>query len=203
MAPDKNFKVLIAGGGIAGIAFANFLERLGIDYVLLEGYKAMAPQVGASIGIAPNGFRVLDQVGLYEPIRKCIDRPLSEVAIYTPEGKLAMKAEDCGNNMTKRYGYDLIFVDRQMVVQAMWDNVRNKNNIHLNKRVQTVSLKPDGVEVTTTDGSKFEGDILVGADGVHSQVRSEMWRLADQMEPGYLPASEHTSKSDCQDCFSL
>ncbi|EXM12763.1 FAD-binding domain [Fusarium oxysporum f. sp. vasinfectum] len=54
------FRVIIVGGSVAGLSVANMLEQFGIDYVLLEAYTQIAPQVGASIDILPNGFRILD-----------------------------------------------------------------------------------------------------------------------------------------------
>ena len=68
------FKVIIVGGSVSGLSVANMLERFDIDYVLLEAYPTIAPQVGASIGILPNGFRILDQLGCYEPILDKIGR---------------------------------------------------------------------------------------------------------------------------------
>lgn len=62
------FKVVIVGGSVAGLSVANMLEQFDIDYVLLEAYPQVAPQVGASIGILPNGFRILDQLGCFQPI---------------------------------------------------------------------------------------------------------------------------------------
>lgn len=82
----KPFTVLIAGGGIAGLTLANMLEKIGVDYLILEGYREMAPQVGASIGILPNGCRVLDQLGLYDEIRKLIDGPAEMSSLRNREG---------------------------------------------------------------------------------------------------------------------
>lgn len=62
-------KIIIAGGSVAGLALANMLERFGIDFVVLEAYPRIAPQVGASIGLLPNGLRILDQLGCYEASR--------------------------------------------------------------------------------------------------------------------------------------
>jgi 2-polyprenyl-6-methoxyphenol hydroxylase-like FAD-dependent oxidoreductase len=67
---DKSFRVLIAGGGVAGLALANMLERFNIDYLILEAHDEIAPQVGASIGLFPNGLRILDQIDCYEPLLK-------------------------------------------------------------------------------------------------------------------------------------
>ena len=56
--------VVIVGGGIAGLFLANALEQQEISYVLLESGKDIAPQLGASIGLLPHGFRLLDQIGV-------------------------------------------------------------------------------------------------------------------------------------------
>lgn len=65
---SSDFKIIIAGGGIAGLTLANVLQRFDIDYVILEGHADIATPVGASIGLFPNGLRILDQLGVYEDI---------------------------------------------------------------------------------------------------------------------------------------
>lgn len=81
-----------------------------------------------------------------------------------------------------------------MILEVFWKKLKNKSKILVGKAVKTVELEPTGVKVTTTDGSSYSGDVLIGADGIHSTVRQEMWRLADLLEPGYIPASEHTGR---------
>ncbi|KAI1656298.1 hypothetical protein F4813DRAFT_390978 [Daldinia decipiens] len=69
MKPDREFKVIIADGGVAGLALANTLRMFGLNYnTLLESHSNIAPQVGASVGLFPNGLRILDQIGFYEQI---------------------------------------------------------------------------------------------------------------------------------------
>lgn len=79
-----------------------------------------------------------------------------------------------------------------MVLQTLYNHLKSKDKVLTGKRVANVTLQGSGVRVETADGDLFTGDILVGADGVHSTVRDRMWRLADTLEPGYIPASEHT-----------
>jgi 2-polyprenyl-6-methoxyphenol hydroxylase-like FAD-dependent oxidoreductase len=67
------FRVIIAGGGIAGLTLANSLSQAHIDYILLEARDEIAPQVGASIGILAQGGRILDQLGMYDDIFKLIE----------------------------------------------------------------------------------------------------------------------------------
>jgi len=69
----NGFRVIISGGGIAGLSLANALQHAGIDYILLEARAVIAPQVGASIGLMPNGSRILDQVGCYDEILEKIE----------------------------------------------------------------------------------------------------------------------------------
>lgn len=55
-------------------------------------------------------------------------------------------------------------------------------------------LLGDSASVVTEDGSVFRGDLIVGADGVHSRIRSEMWRLADELYPGMITPQERKSR---------
>lgn len=87
-----------------------------------------------------------------------------------------------------------------MILAALWRNLKHQENILVNKKVTKVELEPSRVKVQTADGGSYYGDILVGADGVHSNVRNEMWRLADSLEPGYIPASEYKGESGLGDC---
>lgn len=49
-----------------------------------------------------------------------------------------------------------------------------------------------GARVETKDGSVFTGDMVIGADGVRSTVRSQLWHIADAESPGYIPNSDKT-----------
>lgn len=62
--------------------------------------------------------------------------------------------------------------------------------MRLNKKISQIRLVPDGVEVLTNDGDSFTGTIVVGADGIYSTVRAEMFRLASEIQPDYLDSKE-------------
>ena len=61
--------VIIVGAGIAGLTLALSLERADIPFILLESHREVAPQIGASVGLLPNGLLILDQLGVYESVR--------------------------------------------------------------------------------------------------------------------------------------
>lgn len=68
MGGKSDFKVVIGGGSVTGLTLANMLQLHDIDFIVLESYEDIAPQVGASIGMLPHGNRILDQLGLYQKI---------------------------------------------------------------------------------------------------------------------------------------
>lgn len=102
MAGKSGFKVIIVGGGIAGLALANELQLAGVDFVLLEGRGVIDPQVGASIGMLPNGSRILDQVGCYEEIFDLCE-PITEGSMHKADGTHISKPTDTPILMAHRY----------------------------------------------------------------------------------------------------
>lgn len=71
-------------------------------------------------------------------------------------------------------GYPVVFVERQLYLETVMKHLSEdgkKNRIHTSASVADVEQDNEGVTVTTVDGRSFRGDILIGADGVHSKVR--------------------------------
>ena len=81
-----------------------------------------------------------------------------------------------------------------MLLQVLYENIKDKSKILTNKRVVRVDLSDDGVGAATLDNSVIQGDILVGADGIHSMIRNEMWRLAEKTSPKLFDPSEREGK---------
>ncbi|KKY13272.1 putative fad binding domain protein [Diplodia seriata] len=86
-----NFRVAIVGGSIAGLTLALALEKSGIDFVVLEAYPEIAPQVGASIAVLPNGFRILDQLGCYEDLLKLVNCTIDNFIIRDSDDDLPVQ----------------------------------------------------------------------------------------------------------------
>ncbi|KAJ8117535.1 hypothetical protein OPT61_g1299 [Boeremia exigua] len=176
MTAPASFRVVIAGGGIAGLTLANALEKAGIDYVLLEARDTIAPNVGASIGLFPNAARLLDQLGCFDPISDTA-APLRWTRSRDNTGAQYF-ASDGIQLVQARTGYPGLFVEREQALRIMYQNLNDKSKIELQKRISKVDHNESGVTVTCTDGTIISGDVLVGCDGVHSIVQQEMWRLA-------------------------
>ncbi|KAH7324853.1 hypothetical protein B0I35DRAFT_370280 [Stachybotrys elegans] len=186
---SSTFKVLIAGGGIAALTLANILESCGIDYLLLESHDAIAPPAGASIGLFSNGLRILDQLGCYEPLLKHVS---SQATLYLQDkhGNQMIKIPGGLHHYRARHGYAAQFMDRQWVLQCLYDNLQYKDRILLKRKITRVNHLEKGVQVITENGEQFHGSILAGLDGVHSTVRREMFRIGNEAQPGTFDPKE-------------
>lgn len=79
------FRVIIVGGSIAGLTLAHCLHKANVNHIVLEKGQDIAPQVGASVAIFPNGARILQQLGVYEDIERLIE-PIGLVHATYPDG---------------------------------------------------------------------------------------------------------------------
>ena len=93
-----------------------------------------------------------------------------------------------------RHGYPVIFIERQMLIQALYNNLRGKEKVLAKKRLVNIERMDKGIRAITQDGYNYEGDIIVGADGIHSSVRKQMHRLGKALSPGYFDQDEYASK---------
>ena len=164
-------RVVVAGGGIGGLVTALALHQRGIEAVVLE-QSTQLEAVGAGIQISPNACHVLDKLGLLDALRSHAFEPRSiditdgrrdRLLISVPLTPVAMH----------RYGQPYLNVHRgdlhQVLVKALSD--RSPDCVLLDSRVESIRQDDTGVEAILADGRRINGDVLVGADGVHSRVR--------------------------------
>ncbi|KAF4438475.1 FAD binding domain [Fusarium albosuccineum] len=185
-------KLIIVGASITGLSLANMIEELSLDieFVVLEAYPRIAPQVGASIGLLPNGLRILDQLGCYGRIRSIAGNFYLKTVMRNSQGHLLTESrgDSVSERLEERTGYPSLFIDRQMLLQVLYDNLKQKSRVIPGKRVIRADLDSDRARAHTEDGSTYEGDLVVGADGVHNIIRREMWRIASEVESNpFLP----------------
>lgn len=101
MGTGSKFKVVIGGGSITGLTLANMLQLYDIDFVVLEAWIEIAPQVGASIGMLPHGNRILDQLGLFQKILDLCP-PLDSFHFRDETGKVICEFRGMNHSMNER-----------------------------------------------------------------------------------------------------
>ncbi|KAH8690634.1 hypothetical protein BGW36DRAFT_411451 [Talaromyces proteolyticus] len=198
---SKPFKVLIVGASVAGLSLALMLEKNGIEFVVLEAYPDIAPQIGASIGLLPNGLRILDQLGCYDAVMEKAEFPVTETVFRDSRGRPFASIKDFGSVLTERHGYAMLFLDRQMLIQILYSAIQGKSKVFTSERVVTIRNKDSSVTVTTKSGKTYTGDIIIGADGIHSTVRKQMWLEANRVDPKWIDPSEENSLAATYACI--
>ncbi|MGW4634714.1 FAD-dependent oxidoreductase [Nocardia sp. NPDC004415] len=163
---------LIIGGGIAGPVTAAALHRAGIDAHVYEAYSGPSDGIGSGLALAPNGLAALDLLGAGDAVR-AIALPCAHMrlAVGGREHELPMLADQP----------PLQVVDRGELHRALHDHaVAAGVPFTYDKRLTHVEEHPDGVTAHFADGTTATADILVGADGIRSTVRT----LIDPEAPG-------------------
>ena len=166
--------VLVAGGGIGGLASALALARRGIRVRVLEQAGAFG-EIGAGIQLAPNAARVLDALGVLEEVIANAVFPDYAVMIDARDGREITRIA-LGPAFIARYGYRYMVVHRQDLLAALLSACRREAAIELltGKTVGVFRDFSDRVEVSCVDGSLEVGTALIGADGVWSAVRAQV-----------------------------
>ncbi|KAK4176461.1 Neuroligin-4, X-linked [Triangularia setosa] len=184
-------------GGMVG-----FGEQANVSYLLLERRAEIAPQVGASIGIFSSGARILDQLGAWKRIEETAER-INLLTARRPNGSVI--CEDKSTELIlARTGYWTSWGERQVLLQALMDNVKDRSKILTGRHI--VEVKHDmerGVTVVCENGEEFEGDVLVGCDGVNSKVREKMWQLAESEIPEVVREERNSLFADHNTLFGI
>ena len=164
--------ILIAGGGIGGLAAALVLGRAGWPVEVLEQSDSFR-EIGAGIQIGPNAFRLFDRLGLteaigavaYFPDNLCMrDARTGEVVIRAPVGVAARQ----------QYGFAYGVIHRADIHNVFLEACRALPNVVLRTlaRVREIDDSGTAVRVWLDDGTWREGTALIGADGLWSMVRA-------------------------------
>jgi salicylate hydroxylase len=163
--------VLVAGGGIGGLAAALGLARKGCRVTVLEQAEKFG-EIGAGIQIGPNAFHAMDYLGIgdvgraravYVDALIMMDGMTGEQVFYGPLGDAFRKY--CGNPYAVIHRADLH--------GAFLDACRAHDSITLVNKQRVIACEntANGAKIVTAAGNTYEADALIGADGVRSKVR--------------------------------
>ena len=162
--PTRPLRILVVGAGVGGISIARGLLRDGHDVTVFE----RRPDVqagGGAVTIWSNGSTVLGQLGVD---MDGAGQSLSTLRVVTATGRPVTTVDLTA--IVDRLGAPVRMVPRRVLLERLLEGFPTER-IRCNARVTGVVDTEDGVSLEFEDGRSAEGDLLIGADGLHSLVR--------------------------------
>lgn len=168
-------RVVVAGAGIAGLAFAAALHQAGLDCHVYEQADELT-EVGAGVQIAPNATRLLHRLGLSDELRAVAVAPEAIEMRRWDDGRLLQRTE-LGAACLRRFAAPYYTVHRADLHRCLLSLVPG-DRVHLGARLAAVTQTPGEARLHLADGTSVAADLLVGADGIRSIAREQI--VADQ-----------------------
>lgn len=174
----KNIGIGIVGGGIGGLTAALALMRRGFTVSVYEQAEELQ-EVGAGLQVSPNGVRVLASLGIEQELHDlCFEPQGKEIRLWNTGD--TWKLFDLGVESVARYGYPYITVHRNDLHQLLYKTVQklDPGAVHLGCRSTSVEQDGHGVTIHFADKPSARADVVIGADGVHSKLREDLFGSA-------------------------
>jgi 2-polyprenyl-6-methoxyphenol hydroxylase-like FAD-dependent oxidoreductase len=160
---------IIIGGGVAGPVTAMALRKAGIDATIYEAYDQTADGVGAFLTLAVNGIAALGTLDLHTLVR---DKgfPTTKMSLHLGDGKTMA---EFGFGAALPDGTSTQTIERAALYTSLRDEaVRRGVPVEYGKRLVAATPGRDGVTAKFADGTTAHADLLIGADGLRSTVRT-------------------------------
>lgn len=160
----------ICGGGIGGMTAGIALHRIGHSVTVFEQASQLT-RVGADINLTPNAVRALDHLGIGDSLRETAARPTHRISRMWDTGEETSRLE-MSQKAEEQYGAPQLTMHRADLLSSLHAALP-AGALQLGHKVVDVTEGSQGVNLTFQDGTEKSVDVLVGADGIHSAVRTE------------------------------
>ena len=163
--------IIVAGGGIGGLAAALALNRKGFRVTVLE-QAAEFGEIGAGIQLGPNAFQALDRLGVGDDTRANAVF-IDQLTLMDSVTEKPIAVIPVGPRFRERFGNPYVVIHRADIHAPLLEACRKAPGVKLLTRQKVVAFEngSGGVTVLTADGARHHAAALVGADGIRSRVR--------------------------------
>src|SRR5699024_10509206 len=162
---------LVCGGGIGGLSAAIALQQQGIKVSVFERADTLRA-TGAGLNLWPNAGRALFSLGLRDDY---LNHAVSLRRFFTISSTGEVIHNRDVSHWTDKYGAPATGIYRWNLLSMLANAVQGEDTIEYNRNVVSVDQTNDAVIAEFEDGSKRSADILIGADGIHSNVRKSLY----------------------------
>ena len=175
-------RVAIIGGGIGGLAAANALSRAGIEVAVYEA-AAELREIGAGVALHPNAMKVLRAIGLEDNVRNVAGRSQWQVTHNWKTGRVIGRTS--GQQQAASFGTTGATVHRADLLDVLAGGLPS-GVVTLGKRCTGVRSDGGVAVARIADGGEAEAEVIVGADGIHSPVRTSLFGPDAPRFPGKI-----------------
>jgi 2-polyprenyl-6-methoxyphenol hydroxylase-like FAD-dependent oxidoreductase len=172
-------KAIIIGAGIGGLAAAIALGQAGLEVEVYERAPEIQP-LGAGLSIWPNAVKAFDRLGLGTAFRQAAAANMGNV--YAADGTHLSRIP--AETMVEHFGAPLLGIHRADLHSLLLDAL-NSATIHLGGECVGFAQDEAGVNALLADGQAIRGDLLIGADGIKSVIRSQLYPDSQPVYAGY------------------
>jgi 2-polyprenyl-6-methoxyphenol hydroxylase-like FAD-dependent oxidoreductase len=173
-------RAIIIGGGIGGLTAAVALRRKGIEAAVYEKSPELR-EVGAGISLWPNAVKALRKLGLGDAL-DVISLVNQDGAVRRWNGTILSRTPT--RELQRRFGGGVIVLHRAELLDLLAHAV-DAGTIHLGHTCTSIEQDASGVTATFANGATARGDLLIGADGLHSMVRAWLGHNTPMRYSGY------------------
>ena len=170
-----NRKAIIVGGGVGGLTAAICLRQIGWDVKVFET-APLSTEIGAGIQISPNGVKILQEIGVMRLLEESLFEPDSiEIRLGKSGRKLVqLPMKDVAAD---RWGARYVQIHRSDLIVGLNNRLAqlSPNSVETGSEVVSFDDRANTAIIKLQNGKTHEADLVVGADGIHSTIRKQMF----------------------------
>lgn len=168
----NQFEIAICGGGVGGLTAALALIKAGHKVTVFERAEKFL-RIGADVNLTPNAVKALDQLGIGDELRKTAARPAFRISRTWDTGEETSRLP-MSEAAEEKYGAPQLTIHRGDLLKAM-EGAIDPAFIRLGHQVASVDVDGERPTITFAHGQSMDFDLVIGADGIHSAVRTSLF----------------------------